>query len=383
MAAGFWPGEESVKPTKLASFIDKNLGQAENGSMQSIITAIALCLGVFMGGIAVTFSGVTATTAFAASSLYWCPDQKTDRQYSAQQGPGCVPIVEKEEAKSTEPGGEPPTGNKSPREFKVENLQDDVSTFLTKYRDFLDCCKTDLSELQRIEEMGNEVGDLLKSAQANMSNHSMATRGIMLREMIPTVARARADLKKLRATLEHISTSTNARDSGGFENSGREAQAIREMEESIERDIRAPKLSTGPRTGPNIGAAPTAGPSIGKTPKTGSAIGAEGLTGQDIGASSKNSHDIGSSGPTGFGIGATGRAGPAIGQSTFNSESSSAVGSSLQRSTVGSSLSDSTIGSSFGGSSVGSSLRESGVGSSFGSSSVDSTIQERGTGPQQ
>ena len=351
--------------------------------MRSFTTAKALCMTVFMGGVAITFSGITAATASAASPLYWCPDQKADRQYSAEQGPGCVPLVEKKETRTTEQEGETPTGDKPPRDFKVENLQGDVSTFLNKYRDFLDCCKTDLSELQHVEEMGNEVGDLLKSTQANMSNHSMASRGIMLGEMIPTVAKARADLKKLRATLERISTSANTRNSGDFESSGRETHAIREMEESIERDFQAPKLSTGPKTGTSIGNAPAAGPSIGKTPKTGNTIGAEGVTGQSIGASSKSSHDIGSSGPAGFGIGATGRAGPSIGESTFNSESSSAVGSSLQRSTVGSSLSDSTVGSSFGGSSVGSSLGASGVGSSFGSSSVGSTIQERGTGPHQ
>ncbi|MBI3806967.1 MAG: hypothetical protein HY281_05545 [Nitrospirae bacterium] len=351
--------------------------------MQLLTTTKALGVAVFMGGITLTFSSITATTASAASTLYWCPDQKSDRQYSATQEPGCVPLVEKKETPSTEQEGKTPAGDKPSRDFKIENLQGDVSTFLNKYRDFLACCKTDLSELQQIQEMGDEVGDLLKSTQANMSNHSMASRGIMLREMIPTVSKARADLKKLRATLERIGTSTNARNSGGFEASGREANAIREMEESIERDIQAPKLSTGPKTGTSIGNAPAAGPSIGKTPKTGSTIGGEGVTGQGIGASSKNSHDIGSSGPAGFGIGATGRAGPSIGESTFNSESSSAVGSSLQRSTVGSSLSDSTVGSSFGGSSVGSSLGESGVGSSFGSSSVGSTIQERGTGPRQ
>jgi hypothetical protein len=315
--------------------------------------------------------------------LYWCPDQKADQQYSAKQGPGCVPLVDKKETRTTEQEVEIPTDDNPPRDFKIENLQGDVSTFLNKYRHFLDCCKTDLSELQQVEEMGDEVGDLLKATQANLSNHSMASRGIMLREMISTISKARADLKKLRATLERINTSTNTRNAGDFEASGREARAIREMEESIERDIRAPKLSTGPKTGANIGNAPATGPSIGKTPKTGNTIGAEGVTGQNIGASSKNSHDIGSSGPTGFGIGATGRAGPSIGESTFNSESSSAVGSSLQRSTVGSSLSDSTVGSSFGGSSVGSSLRDSSVGSSFGSSGVGSTIQERGTAPQQ
>jgi len=351
--------------------------------MRSLATAKALCVIGFMGEVILTFIDITAVTASAASPLYWCPDQKADRQYSAEQGPGCVPLVEKKETQTTEEEGEISTNDKPPRDFKIENLQSDVSTFLNKYRQFLDCCKTDLTELQQVEEMGDEVGDLLKSTQANMSNHSMASRGIMLREMIPTVSRARADLKKLRATLERISTSTNTRDSEDFAASGREAHAIRELEESIERDIRAPKLSTGPKTGASIGNAPAAGPSIGKTPKTGNTIGAEGVTGQDIGASSKNSHDIGSTGPAGFAIGGTGRAGPSIGESTFNSESSSAVGSSLQRSTVGSSLSDSTVGSSFGGSSVGSSLGKSGVGSSFGSSSVGSTIQERGTGPQQ
>jgi hypothetical protein len=365
------------------SFIDKDSSRVENGFMHSLVTAKALCVTFFIVGVALTFCGITATTAFAASALYWCPDQQADRQYSAKQEPGCVPLVEKKETQIAEQEGETSTRNKPSHDFKIENLQADVSTFLGKYRHFLDCCKTDLNELQQIEEMGDEVGDLLKSTQANMSNHSMASRGIMLREMIPTISKARADLKTLRATLERISTSTNTRDSGGFEASGREAHAIREMEESIERDIRAPKLSTGPKTGASIGNAPAAGPSIGKTPKTGNTIGSEGVTGQSIGASSKHGHDIGGSGPAGFGIGVTGRAGPSLGESTFNSESSSAVGSSLQRSTVGSSLSDSTVGSSFGGSSVGSSLGDSSVGSSFGSSGVGSSIQERGTAPRQ
>ncbi len=336
-----------------------------------------------MGGTVFTFSGITDTRATAASPLYWCPDRHSDQQYSETNGPGCLPLAEKKKTLTSEQEGETRTRDTPLRDFKIENLQSDVSTFLNKYRQFLDCCKTDLSELQQIEEMGDEVGDLLKATQANLSNHSMASRGIMLQEIIPSVLKARADLKKLRVMLERIGRSTTARDAGDFEASGREARAIQDMEESIERDIRAPQLSTGPKTGASVGNAPAAGPSIGKTPKTGNTIGAEGVTGQDIGASSKYSHNIGSSGPAGFGIGATGRAGPSIGESTFNSESSSGVGSSLQRSTVGSSLSDSTVGSSFGGSSVNSSLEESGVGSSFGSSSAGSTVQERSVSPPQ
>ncbi|NOS82482.1 MAG: hypothetical protein HOP32_12965 [Nitrospira sp.] len=330
--------------------------------------------------VAMAFSWLSADFAQSASTIYYCPDRKADQQYSARPAPGCTPLVDEKHA---DPNGESLQPQREPVDFKVENLQSDVSIFLSRYRQFLECCKTDLSELQQIEEMGDQVDDLLKSTQAKLSNHSLASRGNMLREMIPPVAKARSDIKNLRATLNRIGTISNTRESGNFEEAGRAAQAIREMEESLKQDIQAPKQSTGPKTGPNIGNAPAAGPNIGKTPKTGNAIGGQGVTGQEVGASSRSSHDIGSSGPAGFAIGGTGRAGPSIGESRLNSEESSSVSSSLQRSTVGSSLSDSTVGSSFGGSSVGSSLGDSTVGSSFGSSAVGSTIQGRGTSPQQ
>lgn len=338
---------------------------------------------ILIGGAALTFSGITAATASAASPLYWCPDRKADQQYSATQGPGCVPLVEKKEAQATEQEGETPTSDKPPRDFKIENLQGDVSTFLNKYRRFLDCCKTDLAELQQIEELGDEVGELLASTQTNLSNHSLASRGIMLREMIPPVAKARADLRTLRARLERIGEASNQREQAEFEEAGRETRAMREIEESIDKDIRAPKLPASAKTGVDIGVAPAAGPNIGKAPKAGSSIGNVGRTGQDIGVSPKSSKDIGSSGPTGFDIGATGRAGPSIGESALNSDTSSTVNSSLQRSTVGSSISDSSIGSSLGSSTVGSSLQDTSVGSSFGGSSVGSSLQDRATGPQQ
>lgn len=328
------------------------------------------------------FAWCLAKPAMAASPLYWCPDRKADQQYSSKPGPGCVPWVEKKErAEQTEQDTAAPP-KPAPREMKIENLQGEVSGFLQKYRHFLECCKTDIAELQQVEALGDEVSGLLEFAQANLSNHSMASRGIMLREMIGAVAKARADLDTLHAKLEDISTLTERQGALDFEDAGRDAQRIQDMERSIEKNIRAPRLSTGPKTGADIGSAPAVGPSIGKTPKTGDTIGGEGVTGQDIGASSKNSQDIGASGPAGFAIGATGRAGPSIGESNLNSESSSAVGSSLQRSTVGSSLSDSSVGSSFGGSSVGSSLQDSTVGSSIGSSAVGSTLQDRKTAPQ-
>jgi len=351
--------------------------------MRSFTTTKALCVAAFMGGLVLAASSIAISTASAASTLFWCPDQKADRQYSAKQGPGCVPLVEKEKTRAAEQEGETPTGEKPPRDFKIDNLQGDVSAFLQEYRQVLDCCKTNPNELERVQNLGEEVSELLESAQSQLSNYSMVAQGIMLREMIPPVAKARADLRTLRTRLEQIDKRSNQRNQAEIEEAGRKAHIMQNMEESIDKEIRAPRLPASAKTGVGIGIVPAAGPSIGKTPKTGTAIGVEGRTGQDVGVSPKNGFDIGGSGPTGFAIGATGRAGPSVGESTFNNNTSSSVDSSLQRSTVGSSISDSSVGSSMGSSSVGSSLPNTPVGSSFGGSSVGSSLQNRATGPQQ
>lgn len=308
-------------------------------------------------------------TASAASTIYYCPDKKGDQQYSAQQGPGCIPLVDK--------GKKTPDERSSQQQSRLDNLQQDVSLFLTRYQKFLDCCKTDLTELRELEEMADQLDELLASAQANLSNYSLASRGIMLRELIPRVAKARTDLKILHARLEKINDLSNRLDQLDFEESGRQSQTIRELQESIDREIRAPTLPAGAKTGVAIGVAPAAGPAIGRSPKTGTEIGQEGVTGQDIGATPKNSREIGGSGLTGFEIGATGRAGPAIGESTLNQETSSNVNSTLQRSTVGSSISDSTVGSSINSSTIGSSMQDTSVGSSFNGSSIGSSLQTR------
>jgi hypothetical protein len=322
---------------------------------------------IILASVIATFT-LPERTASAASTIYYCPGRQADQQYSARPGPGCVALADKKP--------DPPDGTPQ-RHFQPENLQRDVSAFLTRYQKFLDCCKTDLTELREVEEMADELDGLLTSSQDNLSNYSLASRGIMLRELLPRVAKARGDLKTLRARLEKINDLSSQRNALNLEQSGREALKIRELEESIEHDIRAPKLPGSAKTGASIGVAPAAGPAIGRSPKSGPEIGQEGVTGQDIGATPKNSRDIGNSGLSGFEIGATGRAGPAIGESQFNLESSSNVGSTLQRSTIESNISDSSVGSNIKPSSVGSSMQDSSVGSSLGSSSVGSTLQNR------
>ena len=344
---------------------DKNGGMHKHNSQRA-----GLIVGLLAGAAALY--AIPDLIASAASTIYYCPDRKGDQQYSATQRPGCVPLVEKNDGASDRTAGDKP-----PSDFKIENLQKEVSGFLDRYRRFLDCCKTDLNELRQVEELGDEVGELLAQTQAHLSNNALASRGIMLRELIPRVAKARGDIKTLRARLEKIEQLSHRRGEVGFEEAGRVSRQIRDLEDSIERDIRAPKLPAGAKTGPEIGVAPAAGPSIGRSSKTGDEIGREGRTGRDIGVTPKTSHEIGGSGPTGFEIGATGRAGPGIGESSLNQSTSSSVGSSLQRSTVGSSITDSTVGSSIKPSNIGSSLQDSSVGSSFGGSSVGSSLENR------
>jgi hypothetical protein len=340
--------------------------------IESVLIRVGLVAPLLMTASAAT----PIPTAFAASTVYWCPDRKSDQRLSASPSPGCVPLVDDEE-QATRDQEQSTTGDSEPRDFNIDNLQQDASEFLKRYRRFLDCCKTDLTELRQVKELGDEVGALLAATQAQISNHALVSRGVTIQKILTAVAKARSDLKVLRARLERIRALSTGTDGQDFEASGRQARLIREIQESIDRDFHAPEFPPSPKTGSDIGTAPAVGPGIGRTPKTGSVIGVEGRTGRDIGASPKSSQDIGGSGPTGFEIGATGRAGPAIGESSLNQDDSSNVGSTLQRSTVGSSLPDSTVGSSLGPSSVGSSLQDSTVGSSFGGSAVGSSLPSR------
>ena len=316
----------------------------------------------------------------AAPPLEFCEHRTPDQQLGAAKGapsasdPGkCIPLVEKKE-----PARRDDSARENAPQLKIENLQAEVIGFLQKYNQFLECCKTDLAELRTVEELGDEVGDLLAVAQSGLFSEHMKIRGWTLRELLPPVAKARADLKTLRARLEHVGSGREKLGQLGYEESAKEAAQLREVEESIERDIRSPSLPTGPKTGTSIGASSSVGGAIGKTPRTGARIGAEGAVGADLGVNPKAGRDIGATGPTGFEIGATGRAGADIGESRLNSEQSG-VGSNLQQSTVGSSISDTTVGSSLGQSTIGSSLGDTSIGSSLGGSSVGSSLQNRGT----
>jgi hypothetical protein len=332
-------------------------------------------------------AGFSAQITSAAPPIEYCPSRTRDQQIGAtthpeskgggRVEPGCVPLVEKKDPRDSQEAGDP---EKPRRALKIENLQAEVSRFLHKQRQFLECCKTDTAQLQTIEEIGDEVAELLETAQTGLFSEQMKLRGFTLKELIPPVAKARQELRDLRKELEGIDTARERRRRLDYEGAGKESLAIQDAEDSIQRGFRPYQEPTGPKTGLEIGASPSVGKEIGKTPTTGTAIGSEGITGPNIGVNPKTGREIGVTGPTGFEIGGTGRAGPGIGESNFNRDSSG-VGSSLPRSTVGSSLPDSTVGSSLGPSNVGSTLPNTSVDSSLGGSSVGSSIQNRTTAP--
>ena len=313
--------------------------------------------------------------ADAAPLLEFCEHSSADQQLRASKGTaGCVPLVEKKDPSASDDRAT----QESTRQLKIENLQQESTTFLQKYNQFLECCRTDLAELQSVEELGNDVNELLTMAQAGLFSEHMKLRGWTIAELLPPVAKARADLKRLHAKLEAIGNARNQLGQLDYESAAKESRRIQELEDSIQKDFQARSLPAGPKTGTGIGAGSTAGTSIGKTPRSGADIGSGGSQGGDIGASPRSGATIGASGPTGFDIGATGRAGADIGESRLNSDQSS-VGSSLQQSTVGSNISDTTVGSSLGQSTIGSSLSDTSIGSSLGGSSVGSSLQNRST----
>ncbi len=188
---------------------------------------------------------LSSAPASAAPPLYWCPDRTPDRQYSATPSPGCTPLVEKREKKE-EPA-------KPRRELKVENIESEVNGFLRRYREFLACCRTDLTALNDLDELGDQVADLLELAQTGLFSEQMKLRGFMLSQWIPPVAQARGQLRSLRKELEKIVGSQEKLGELDYETAGRVRRDLQEQEAGIEKGFRPTLPPQSAPTGKDIG----------------------------------------------------------------------------------------------------------------------------------
>lgn len=334
--------------------------------------------------VVVLATGMLSFPAHSASNssitVYWCPDRPPNQQYSAKPAPGCSPIYEKQEQPDAQAAGEESPA-KSREPIKLEGVEAEISVFLVQYNKFLECCASDVAAADQLTDLEDEATRLINAMQdTGFASNLRYQRGTTVNQLMTPIVQARTNLRKIKLEHEQIRASMNRRQSLGFEEAGRETLAIEGAEESISKDFKTMKTPSSAKTGVNIGATPATGAEIGRTPAAGTGIGGGGTVGRNIGTTTETGPEIGATGSVGTDIGATGRAGTSIGESNFNS-GSSRVGSSLQPSSVGSSLSDSTVGSSLGSSTTGSSLQDSTLGSTLGGSTTGSSLQNRGTAP--
>lgn len=271
-----------------------------------------------------TAMGGAADSVRAAPPLYWCPERSADQQLAATPEPGCRPLVEKNAQ----------TEKKKPRPaIQVENLQSEVSAFLRRYRQFLDCCASDPLSLDRLEELQDQAADLLRTAQTGLFTEQMKLRGFTFRELIPPVARARDELQSLKGRLERLGESKEKLDTLGYESAGRARRKLQEEEQAIQKEFRPTPPAESARTGteitdtslPNRVGTTSGNTSLPNT--TGTEAGTSTLpsaTGLDIGKTPETGKQIGDTtlpNRTGFETESTTvpkRVGPNIGDSSLN-----------------------------------------------------------------
>lgn len=294
-------------------------------------------------------------------TLYWCPNNPLDRQYVSTSQPGCTALVEeekKEEKKADKKGKQPKT--RAP--LTTQDIQGQVAKFLQNYRTFLNCCASDVAALDELEDLEEEASHILKFVQqSGFVNMGTGQRGMTLSQIIPPVAQARDDLRKIKMRQRALDKEYEKVEGLDYEPAAREHRRLREEEAAISKDFRPVIPPQSAPTGADIGGpGTTQGPPATTLPnRVGTTI--EGTTlrnafGTDIGEvgspdsdQSKDLHprmglgthsttlparmgtatqDTTLQNTTGFGIGAqegpTGssslpsRAGPHIGDSTFN-----------------------------------------------------------------
>jgi Holliday junction resolvase-like predicted endonuclease len=169
--------------------------------------------------LATPFAGTIS--ADGAPLLEFCEHSAADHQLRASKGTaGCVPLLEKKEPSASDDR----TARDSTRQMKIENLQQEATAFLQRYNQFLECCRTDLAELRSVEELGNDVNDLLTMAQSGLFSEHMKLRGWTIAELLPPVAKARADLKRLHAKLEAIGDARTRLSQLDYESAAKESR---------------------------------------------------------------------------------------------------------------------------------------------------------------
>jgi hypothetical protein len=189
-------------------------------------------------------------------TIYWCPDQTLDRQYSANPEPGCSPLVGKAEKSFKElkllekqPGA---TLERPP--VKIQDIMPESLQFLDRYRRFLSCCANDPGSIDDLQDLEDQALHLLRSMQqTGFVNMSTSQRGFTVSYLLRNVAYARDDLRKLKKRLQSLDQAYDKLDSAGYEKAGSVRRDIEQEEKSISKDFRPKKPVENAPTGTEIG----------------------------------------------------------------------------------------------------------------------------------
>ena len=189
-------------------------------------------------------------------AIYWCPDRPPDSQYVSTPQPGCKPLIEEEKdaAKAERRAAKRDTPPKERPTLTTRDIQGQVAAFLQQYRDFMNCCAA-TARLEEVEDLEEQATYILKFVQqSGFVNMGTAWRGMTLSQIIPPVAQAREDLRKLSTRLRRLDEAYDRVDNVlDYEAAARERRRIQEEEAAIQKDSRRlPPPSSAP-TGTDIG----------------------------------------------------------------------------------------------------------------------------------
>ena len=202
----------------------------------------------------------------------------------------------------------------APPRLQGRELEREVSQFLERYHQFLECCAARLDAMDEVKALEEQAAALLAQAQAGVGSELKKLRGFTVQELLAPVEQVRHDLRAIRKRLEQIQEAEDKLDAQSldFFTYHTERRKLQDQLEAIPREFQAPRRPGGPPAGMAIGVTPPMGPEIGTVPPTGPEAGTVPPTGPAIGTTPPTGKDIGVTPPTGKEIGTTPPTGPAI-----------------------------------------------------------------------
>lgn len=208
--------------------------------------------------------------------VYWCSNKTPDQQISTKKSSGCEPIYDQQAAESLRDAARRQGVDLPDRDpIKIVELQNAASKFSDRYRTFLSCCLIDGSAPSEIIDLIDEANHILKAVQQkgifNSAGFGVGSgngglgggagrgpklgtfaRQFTLSEIVGTVARARADLFRLKERLEKLNEARHNLSEVDYETSGRAKVQIQEDEEAIKKEFKAKRPPSSAPTGMEI-----------------------------------------------------------------------------------------------------------------------------------